>query len=71
MKEVFAGFMADKITAHLFPQVDFRLRFLLAHYPPSYDIDRTPGANPIMQKLGNLNKAGSLYGNIIYHKAPI
>ena len=71
MKEVFAGFMADKITAHLFPQVDFRLRFLLAHYPPSYDIDRTPGANPIMQKLGKLNKAGSLYGNIIYHKAPI
>lgn len=71
MKEVFAGFMADKITGQLFPQVDFRLRFLLAHYPPSYDIDRTPGTNPVMQKLDNLNKAGSLYGNIIYHKAPI
>jgi len=71
MKEVFAGFMADKITGQLFPQVDFQLRFLLAHYPASYDIDRTPGTNPVMQKLENLDKAGSLYGNIIYHKTPI
>ncbi|HQH40506.1 MAG TPA: M1 family aminopeptidase [Bacteroidales bacterium] len=71
MKEVFAGFMADKITGYLFLKEDFRLRFLLAHYPPSYDIDRTQGTNPIAQKLVNLNIAGSLYGNIIYHKAPI
>src|SRR2546430_10344534 len=32
---------------------------------------RTAGANPIRQDLANLNEAGSLYGNIIYDKAPI
>ena len=33
--------------------------------------DRTAGANPIRQDLANLNEAGSLYGAIIYDKAPI
>ncbi|MCM3880605.1 MAG: hypothetical protein ND807_10900, partial [Vicinamibacterales bacterium] len=37
----------------------------------AYDVDRTSGANPIRQKLENLNDAGSLYGPIIYDKAPI
>jgi len=41
------------------------------HYPSAYAVDRTAGANPIRQKLDNLNEAGSLYGNIIYDKAPI
>jgi aminopeptidase N len=41
------------------------------HYPAAYGIDRTQGANPIRQDLDNLKDAGSLYGNIIYHKAPI
>ena len=30
-----------------------------------------PGANPIRQQLDNLNEAGSMYGAIIYQKAPI
>ena len=47
------------------------LRFLLSHYPAAYEVDRTPGANPIRQQLDNLNEAGSLYGAIIYQKAPI
>jgi aminopeptidase N len=34
-------------------------------------VDRTPGANPIRQNLDNLNEAGSLYGAIIYQKAPV
>jgi aminopeptidase N len=34
-------------------------------------VDRTPGANPIRQHLGNLNEAGQMYGAIIYYKAPI
>jgi aminopeptidase N len=34
-------------------------------------VDRTEGANPIRQELANLNEAGSLYGAIIYQKAPI
>ena len=71
MKEVFANFMAAKIVNPSFPDVDHDLRFLLQHYPTAYDVDRTSGANPIRQPLDNLNDAGSLYGNIIYDKAPI
>jgi aminopeptidase N len=71
MKEVFANFMAAKIVNPSFPQVNHELRFLLQNYPTSYDVDRTAGANPIRQELANLNEAGSLYGAIIYQKAPI
>ena len=71
MKEVFANFMAAKIVNPSFPEVNHELRFLLAHYPSAYEVDRTPGANAIRQPLDNLNEAGSLYGAIIYEKAPI
>jgi aminopeptidase N len=71
MKEVFANFMAAKIVNPSFPDVNHELRFLLSHYPAAYEVDRTPGANPIRQPLANLNEAGSLYGAIIYQKAPI
>ena len=71
MKEVFANFMAAKIVNPSFPDIDHDLRFLLQHYPSAYDVDRTAGANAIRQRLDNLNEAGSLYGNIIYDKAPI
>jgi aminopeptidase N len=55
----------------LCPEIDHDLRFLLTHYPAAYEVDRTTGANPIRQRLANLNEAGTLYGAIIYHKAPI
>ena len=71
MKEVFANFMAAKIVNPTFPDVDHDLRFLLAHYPAAYGVDRTEGANPIRQVLDNLNEAGTLYGPIIYQKAPV
>ena len=71
MKEVFANFMAAKIVNPSFPELDHDLRFLLAHYPAAYAVDRTSGANPIRQPLENLNEAGTLYGAIIYQKAPI
>ncbi len=71
LKEVFANFMAAKIANPSFPAIDHDLRFLLNHYPSAYDIDRTDGSNPIRQPLANLNDAGTLYGNIIYDKAPI
>jgi aminopeptidase N len=71
MKEVFANFMADKITGSLMGKETFDLKFLTDHFPAAYAVDRTPGANPIRQNLTNLKDAGSLYGNIIYHKAPI
>lgn len=71
MKEVFANFMADKVTERMMGSETFNLKFLLDHYPAAYSVDRTKGANPIRQQLDNLQDAGSLYGNIIYHKAPI
>ena len=71
MKEVFANFMAAKIVNPSFPTVNHELRFLLSNYPSAYEVDRTAGANPIRQPLDNLNEAGSLYGNIIYQKAPV
>ena len=43
----------------------------MAHYPAAYAVDRTEGTHPIRQELDNLNEAGSLYGAIIYQKAPI
>ena len=71
MKEVFANFLADKIVNPRFPELNHRQRFLYAHFPRAYEIDRTQGANPIRQELNNMKNAGTLYGNIIYHKAPI
>lgn len=71
MKEVFAGLMADKIVNPQFPQINHQLAFLLSHYPKAYSVDRTKGSNPIRQNLDNLLLAGTLYGDIIYHKAPI
>jgi aminopeptidase N len=71
MKEVFANFMAAKIVNPTFPSMNHDLRFLLQHLPAAYDVDRTAGANPIRQPLANLDEAGSLYGAIIYQKAPV
>ena len=71
MKEVFANFMAAKIVNPAFPQANHQLRFLLAHYPGAYQVDRTAGSNPIRQELANLEDAGQMYGAIIYQKAPI
>ncbi len=70
-KEVYANFMADKISREQFPDIDHDLAFIKTHYPIAMSTDRTHGTHPIQQPLDNLNKAGLLYGNIIYHKAPI
>ena len=71
MKEVFANFMAAKIVNPAFPKVNHELRFLVSNYPAAYSVDRTAGTHPIRQELANLDDAGSLYGAIIYQKAPI
>jgi len=71
MKEVFANFMAAKIVNPSFPKVNHDLRFLVANYPAAYAVDRTAGTHPVRQELENLDEAGSLYGAIIYQKAPI
>jgi aminopeptidase N len=71
MKEVFANFMAAKIVNPSFPDLNHELRFLYAHQPGAYQVDRTSGTNPIRQPLANLDDAGQLYGAIIYQKAPV
>ncbi|MVM28617.1 aminopeptidase [Spirosoma sp. HMF4905] len=71
LKEVFANFMADKITEVSSADANYDLQFVVDHFPAAYAVDRTEGANPIGQPLANLQEAGSLYGGIIYHKAPI
>ena len=71
LKEVFANFMADKITEVSSPDANYDLQFVVDHFPAAYAVDRTEGANPIGQPLTNLQEAGTLYGGIIYHKAPI
>ncbi|WP_289664504.1 M1 family aminopeptidase [Flavobacterium panacagri] len=71
MKEVLANFMADKIMNPIFPKVNHNLQFFTAHYPSAYAEDRSLGTHPIKQHLANLKNAGSLYGAIIYNKAPI
>ena len=70
-KEVFANFIADKIVREQFKGLNHDLTFLCSHFPGAYSVDRTIGANPIQQELDNLNDAGSMYGRIIYDKAPI
>ena len=71
MKEVFANYMAAKI-------VNPRFRRSITNCgscsptirPPTMSI-APPGTNEIRQPLANLDDAGSLYGAIIYQKAPI
>ena len=70
-KEVFANFMAAKIVQPSFPDLNHDLRFFLAHHNTAYGVDRTPGANAVRQPLETLREAGTLYGAIIYQKAPI
>ena len=72
MKEVFANFMAAKIVNPSFPEVNHDLRFLLRALPGRLrGRSHAPAPTPIRQPLDNLNEAGSLYGAIIYQKAPI
>lgn len=67
-KEVFANVMASKIAREQFPLINHDLNFLKSYYPRAMSTDRTLGTHPIQQPLDNLNRAGLLYGNIIYEK---
>ena len=71
LKEVFANFMAAKAVNPAFPDIHHDLSFLLGHQPVAYSEDRSGGSHPIQQELENLKDAGSLYGGIIYQKAPV
>ncbi|MBD0401569.1 M1 family aminopeptidase [Flammeovirga sp. EKP202] len=71
LKEVFANFIAAKAITPSYPEIDHNLQFFLSHQYRAYEIDRTAGNHPIQQELENLNLAGTLYGAIIYCKAPV
>jgi aminopeptidase N len=70
-KEVFANYMAAKISRELFPDINHDLNFLKNYQVSALAEDRTLGTHPIQQPLENLQDAGLLYGNIIYDKAPV
>lgn len=70
-KEVFANHFAACICEPLFPTVNHRLHRLKTFHAASLSEDRTPGSTAIRQPLDNLNRAGLVYGQIIYNKAPI
>jgi len=70
-KEIFANWFAAKIVSPLYPQINHKLNFINSYFPAAYSEDRTAGANAINRELKNLNRAGLIYGNIIYNKAPV
>ena len=70
-KEVYANFMASKITRQQFSKVDHDLNFIKTYQSRAIAIDRTEGTHPIAQSLTNQNEAAMLYDNIIYDKAPV
>ena len=70
-KEVFANFMAAKITRRQYSNVDHDLNFMKTYQTRAIAIDRTEGTHPIAMDLDNLRNASMLYDNIIYDKAPV
>lgn len=70
-KEVYANFMASKITRRQYSKIDHALNFIRTYQSRAIAIDRTEGTHPIAMELGNLNHASLLYDNIIYDKAPV
>ena len=70
-KEVFANFMASKISREQFQSTNHDLAFLKNYHAKAVATDRTDGTHPIVQELPNLNRASLLYDAIIYDKAPV
>lgn len=70
-KEVFASFMASKITRRQYSRVDHDLNFIRTYQARAIAVDRTEGTHPIAQPLANMNHASLLYDDIIYDKAPV
>ena len=70
-KEVFANYMAAKISHSHFTAINHDLNFIKDYHITALAEDRTDGTHPIQQPLDNLKNAGLVYGNIIYDKAPV
>ena len=70
-KEVFANFMASKITRRQYNKVDHALNFIKTYQAKAIAADRTEGTHPIAQDIDNINHASLLYDDIVYDKAPV
>src|SRR5205807_3871921 len=70
LKEGFATYMAAKLQAAIEPQSNAWETFYLRTKPAAYAVDQTEGTTPVWQSLGNLDRAKSNYGAIVYNKAP-
>jgi aminopeptidase N len=70
LKEGFATYMAAKGLNELEPASDAWKTFYQSNKPAAYGVDRTSGTTPLWQEMGNLDKAKSAYGAIVYNKAP-
>ena len=70
-KEVYANFMASKITRKQYSKIDYELNFQKTYQTRAIALDRTEGTHPIAQELKNLNHASLLYDDIIYDKTPV
>jgi len=69
LKEGFANFMAAKAAEALLPNQPVWNAFN-ALKTAAYRTDVTQGTTPIYRPLANLSAAKSVYGNIVYGKAP-
>jgi aminopeptidase N len=69
LKEGFANFMAAKAAEALLPSQPVWNAFN-ALKTAAYRTDVTQGTTPIYRPLSNLSGAKSVYGNIVYGKAP-
>lgn len=70
-KEVFANFLAHKITRRKFNKSDYNLDLLSTYQSRAFAFDRTEGTHPIAQKLENPNDISLLYDDIFYAKVPV
>ena len=70
-KEVFASFMAHKITRRKFSKADYGLDFLSTYQTHAFAFDRTEGTHPIAQKLESPADVRLLNDDAIHAKAPV
>src|SRR5690606_4242514 len=71
MKEVFANFMADKISHQPAADMDNALPSTTARHRPASAQDRTRWSKAAMQPLGKMKWPSSLYGGSVSRKPSI
>ena len=70
-KEMFASYMAAKITRDGLPKDDYEQNFIQTYLSHALSADRSQGSHPIIQPLTNLDETAILNDKIIYNKTPV